>query len=63
MHLLRPNSHSSQLASSSNRYYNNLSYNYRDSDSIAAYYAADAVGGSRCWGWEAVLFASHTHAG
>ncbi|PRW57164.1 mitogen-activated kinase kinase 3 [Chlorella sorokiniana] len=25
------------------RYYNNLSYNYRDSDSIAAYYASDAV--------------------
>lgn len=28
---------------SSPRYYNNLSYNYRDSDSIAAYYVADAV--------------------
>lgn len=27
------------------RYYNNLSYNYKDSDSIAAYYAAEAVGG------------------
>ena len=25
------------------RYYNNLSYNFRDSDAIAAYYAADAV--------------------
>lgn len=25
------------------RFYNNLSYNFRDSDSIAAYYAADAV--------------------
>ena len=25
------------------RYYNNLSYNHRDSDSIATYYAADAV--------------------
>lgn len=27
------------------RLYNNLSYNWRDSDSIAAYYASDAVGG------------------
>ena len=25
------------------RYYNNLSYNYKDSDSIAAFYAAEAV--------------------
>jgi len=25
------------------RFYNNLSYNWRDSDSIAAYYASDAV--------------------
>ena len=27
------------------RYYNNLSYNHHDSDSIAAFYASDAVGG------------------
>jgi hypothetical protein len=25
------------------RFYNNLSYNWRDGDSIAAYYASDAV--------------------
>lgn len=25
------------------RFYNNLSYNWRDSDSIASYYASDAV--------------------
>lgn len=31
------------VPNSSSRYYNNLSYNYRDSDSIAAYYVADAV--------------------
>lgn len=27
------------------RYYNNLCYNFADSDSIAAFYAADAVSG------------------
>lgn len=33
------------------RYYNNLSYNYKDSDSIAAYYAAEAVSRGLGWAW------------
>lgn len=32
------------------RFYNNLSYNWRDSDSIAAYYASDAVRGTAAVG-------------